>query len=83
MARLLEATSHADGCLHASLHRGHHESGHWMLHGQWADQGQMDRHFASPAMAIFSQMIGDRLVAHIDAQTFNTQRPRAALRRAG
>lgn len=83
MARLLDATLRADGCLHASLHRGHHEVGQWMLHGQWAGQGDMDQHFRSPAMAIFSQMIGDHLVAHIDAQTFDTQLPRAAMRRAG
>ncbi|MBD1553371.1 putative quinol monooxygenase [Pseudomonas typographi] len=86
LGRLVESTLGAAGCLQCAAQRAAHDPSTWMLSAQWASADALAGWLASPNMDVFSLLVRDRLIIHLDVQAFDSviTRPAApALRYVG
>ncbi|MDF0731101.1 antibiotic biosynthesis monooxygenase [Pseudomonas entomophila] len=67
---LLEPTLRTPGCLSFTVQCSQADSDLWMLSGSWQDQQAMSGYFASPTLAVFGELVQERVVESLDLHTF-------------
>ncbi|WP_110950177.1 antibiotic biosynthesis monooxygenase family protein [Pseudomonas bohemica] len=67
---LSSTSARAAGCLHFALQKSMTEDDVWVISGLWADKSAMSDWFAAPELNIFSELVTEGLVSHLDFQTF-------------
>lgn len=72
LERLVDGTLGAIGCLQCAAQRAAHDESTWMLSAQWANADALAGWLESPNMEVFSLLVRDRLITHLDVQTFDS-----------
>ena len=69
--QLIEPTLQMPGCLHFALQHSHSDPQQWHVAGYWQDNRSMQAYFNSPLMDIYSVLVTEQVVEHMDFQTFS------------
>ena len=69
--QLIEPTLQTPGCLHFSLQHSHSDPLLWHVAGYWLDEPSMQAYFHSPVMQVYSELVHEQVVDHLDFQTFS------------
>ena len=86
LGSLIDASTQSSGCLHCAVQRSMTDENVWSLSGTWSDASAMNDWFCAPELAVFSELLAQRLVTHLDFQTFEVMtmtRPGTAERMQG
>lgn len=68
---LLEPSLRTPGCLNFSVQRCQVDDDLWLLSGSWTDPQAMNGYFASPTLAVFSDLVQERVLSSMHLHTFD------------
>lgn len=80
LSALIEPSRAAPGCLNFALQHSQGDPQLWMVSGFWVSQHAMTAYFSTPAMEVFSELVQDLVVDHLDFHTFKDVSAAQALR---
>lgn len=69
LSPLIEPTLQMQGCLHFVLQQSRNEPLLWHVVGYWQDQASVLAYFESPLMQVYSVLMHNHVVDHLDFQS--------------